>query len=200
MNHDQAFRIALIVAFLVIVPVGFYHRLRADTREPLDRRQEGLFILATLRPLGGIFWFATIAWMIDPQWFGWSSMPVPMLLRIVAIVLMALACGLAVWTFRSLGSNITDTVVTREEHTMVTHGPYRWIRHPLYTSVGLMTVAIPVITANWFLLATGIVVFSLLVVRTRIEEAHLVARFGDGYRIYMERTGRFVPRTSGRPM
>lgn len=194
MGDDQAFRAVLVIAFLAILPVGLYHRLKAGTREKLDRRQEGWFILATLRPLGAVFWFGTIAWMIDPRWFAWASMPVPVWLRTAAVGLMAVACGLLVWTFRSLGSNLTDTVVTRQAHTMVAHGPYRWIRHPLYTTVGLLTVAIFLITANWFLLATGVAVFSLLVIRTRTEEANLVARFGDRYRAYMKRTGRFLPR------
>ena len=194
MDDDQAFRTVLIIAFLAILPVGLYHRLKAGTRETLDRRQEGWFILATLRPLGAVFWFGTIAWMIDPRWLAWAALPVPVWLRGAAVGLMAVACGLLVWTFRSLGSNLTDTVVTRQAHTMVAHGPYRWIRHPLYTTVALLTVAISLITANWFLLATGVAVFSLLVVRTRTEEANLVARFGDRYRAYMKRTGRFLPR------
>lgn len=194
MNDDQVFRTVLILAFLAILPVGLYHRFKSATQESLDRRQEGLLILATLRPLGAVFWFGTIAWMIDPRWMAWSSMAVPVWLRGAAVGLMVIACGLLVWTFRSLGRNLTDTVVTRQEHTMVAHGPYRWIRHPLYTTVALLVVAISLIAANWLLLAAGAAVFSLLVIRTRTEEANLVARFGDRYRTYMSRTGRFVPR------
>jgi len=53
MSHDQTFRAGLIVAFLLVLPIGTYHRLTSQaTREKLDRRQEGLFILATLRPVG----------------------------------------------------------------------------------------------------------------------------------------------------
>jgi protein-S-isoprenylcysteine O-methyltransferase Ste14 len=48
--------------------------------------------------------------------------------------------------------------------------------------------------ANWFILLAGAVLCSLFVVRTRKEEENLVARFGDDYRGYMERTGRFFPR------
>jgi protein-S-isoprenylcysteine O-methyltransferase Ste14 len=55
-------------------------------------------------------------------------------------------------------------------------------------------VAVSMIAANWFLLVMGVVLFCLLIIRTRIEEANLVARFGDSYRTYMDRTGRFLPR------
>ena len=73
MNHDQTFRVVLIAAVLVILPIGIYYRLNSQsTREKLDRRQEGLFILATLRPIGVAFWLGLIAWMIDPRWMAWS--------------------------------------------------------------------------------------------------------------------------------
>ena len=107
---------------------------------------------------------------------------------------MVTACGLLVWTFRCLGKNLTDTVVTRQEHTLVMQGPYRWVRHPFYDSAALLMVAISLIAANWFLFVTGVVGVLLLIIRTRIEERNLVARFGDGYRAYMEQTGRFLPR------
>jgi len=45
--------------------------------------------------------------------------------------------GLLIWTLRTLGANLTDTVITRKEHTLVTSGPYRWVPHPFYDAVGL---------------------------------------------------------------
>ena len=109
--------------------------------------------------------------------------------------MIATACGLLVWTFRCLGKNLTDTVVvTRQKHSLVIHGPYRWVRHPFYDSAALLMVAVSLIAANWFLLLTGGLAFVLLVVRTRTEEEKLLARFGEAYRAYMKRTGRFLPR------
>jgi protein-S-isoprenylcysteine O-methyltransferase Ste14 len=195
MNHDHTLRAVLFVVFLVVLPIGLYHRLKSQaTRETLDRRQEGLFILATLRPVGAVFWIGLFAWMVDPGWMGWSSVSLPVWLRWTGVGVVAMACGLLVWTFRSLGSNLTDTVVTRQKHTLVVQGPYAWIRHPLYDSAALLTVAVSLIAANWFLLVTGVVIVCLLMIRTRTEEENLVLRFGDNYRTYMERTGRFLPR------
>lgn len=195
MNDDQILRSVLIALLLVVLPIGIYYRLKSQaTREKLDRRQEGPFILATLRPMGAVFWLGLIAWMIDPGWMAWSSVSLPLWLRWAAVGVIAVAGGLLVWTFRSLGSNLTDTVVTRQKHTLVLHGPYRWIRHPFYDSAALLTVAISLVAANWFLFVTGVALFGLLIIRTRTEEENLVARFGDSYRAYMERTGRFLPR------
>ena len=108
--------------------------------------------------------------------------------------MIATACGLLVWTFRCLGKNLTDTVVTRQKHTLVTHGPYRWVRHPFYSSAVLVISGNSLAAANWFFFVAGCLMFLLLVIRTRKEEQNLIARFGDDYRNYMQRTGRFVPR------
>ncbi len=66
--------------------------------------------------------------------------------------------GLLTWTLRGLGTDLTDTVVTRRAHTLVTHGPYRWVRHPFCDALALLIVAMALIAANWFILATGVVV------------------------------------------
>src|SRR5262245_28035264 len=193
MNHEQTFRALLIVAFLVVLPIGMYYRIKSQaTREKLDRRQEGLFILATLRPLGAALWLGLIAWIVEPDWMAWSSVSLPVWVRWTGVSVMAIACGLSVWTFRSIGTNLTDTVVTRRKHTLVSHGPYRWVRHPLYDAVALLIVAISLITANWFFMATGGVLLCLLIIRTRTEEEQLMARFGASYQSYMDRTGRFL--------
>ena len=64
----------------------------------------------------------------------------------------------------------------------------------MYSSAALLVVALSLVAANWFFFVTGMLLLCLLVARTRTEEANLVARFGDSYRQYMERTGRFVPK------
>lgn len=195
MDRDFALRAVLIVVMLMLLPFGMYHRIKSQsTGERLDRRQEGLFILATLRPIGAVMWLSVLAWMINPRWMAWASLPLPIWVRWTGVTALVAGAVVAVWTFRSLGTNLTDTVVTRETHTLVVHGPYQWIRHPLYSSAGLFVVGISLIAANWFFLVSGVVIVSLLMVRTRTEEKNLVARFGDSYQHYMDRTGRFLPR------
>lgn len=199
MTTDETFRFVLLATILVVLPIGLYHRIRSQaTREPLDRRQEGVFILATLRPAGLAFFAGLAAYLVNPASMAWASMPLPVAVRWLGVAIGATAAILLTWTFRRLGKNITDTVVTRRDHTLVLHGPYRWVRHPFYGSVTLFLLALSLIAANGFLLLTGAVVVTLLVVRTRREEDHLIRRFGDAYREYMNRTGRFLPRWGSR--
>ncbi len=183
---------AILVGFL---PFGLYHRIRSNlTGEKLDRWQEGAFILFGLR-LSGLPWFiGGIVWMVDPKLMAWASVPLPLWVRWSGFILIAFWGVLFVWTFQTLGTNLTDTVVTREEHTLVTTGPYRFVRHPFYLAFCLAVVGGSIVTANLFLLLTGMIPFGFLVARTRIEEEKLIERFGDEYRDYIARTGRFWPR------
>ena len=98
------------------------------------------------------------------------------------------------WTLSSLGKNLTDTVITRQDATLITHGPYGWVRHPFYVTAALLMASVTVLAANWFIGVSGILVMMLLTVRTPKEEQMLIDRFGQHYRDYMNRTGRFFPR------
>jgi protein-S-isoprenylcysteine O-methyltransferase Ste14 len=98
------------------------------------------------------------------------------------------------WTLSTLGRNLTDTVVTRATATLVTHGPYRWVRHPFYVTAGLLMLSVTLLTANWMIGVSSLLVMALLAIRTPKEEQMLIERFGDEYRRYMAMTGRFVPR------
>jgi protein-S-isoprenylcysteine O-methyltransferase Ste14 len=193
-NPDQTFALVLRVGWLTLLPIIVFHRVRSQmTGEKLDRRQEGALILLTLRPAGIAHMVGVVTYMVDPSRMAWSSMPLPLWLRWAGVAVGAASGCLLVWTLVNLGKNLTDTVVTRKAHTLVTVGPYRWVRHPFYDAVALAVLANSLVAANWFLLATGALLMTMMVIRTRREEAHLLARFGDAYRSYMNRTGRFFP-------
>ena len=195
MEYEQTFRYILILGFAIIGPIGAYHRIKSQaTGEKLDRRQEGIFILVTLRPIAIAGMAGLVTYMINPALMTWSSAAVPNWLRWTGVVLGITGGLLLVVTFRTLGNNLTDTVVTRAAHTLVTRGPYRWVRHPFYLAAAVAFVANSLVTANWFLALTGGITFGLLVLRTRIEEDKLIERFGEDYKEYMKRTGRFLPR------
>ena len=111
-----------------------------------------------------------------------------------AVIVAIASTALLYWTFSSLGKNLTDTVVTRRDAVLVTHGPYRWVRHPFYVCAALLMASVTILTANWLIGITSLMVLILLAIRTPKEERMLIQRFGDDYRHYIETTGKFVPR------
>jgi methyltransferase len=197
-NDNNTARVLLIAGFFSMMPIAAYHRLRARTGERLDRRQEGLFKLLTLRPLAGVMMAGLLTYLIRPSSVFWSSLPVPAWLRWAGVPIGIAAVGLLLWTLRSLGQNLTDTVVTLRNAAFVTHGPYRLIRHPFYVAMLLAVIAVSLVAANWFLAITGVGVFTLLAVRASTEERNLAARFGRDDEDYARRRGQFVPRLGKR--
>jgi protein-S-isoprenylcysteine O-methyltransferase Ste14 len=200
MADDQTFRLILALGMAAFLPVAVYHRVRSQSSgESLDRSQEGLFILLTLRPCGLAAMGGLVAFLLNPSWMSWASVPLPVSLRWAGVAIGVPTVALGIWTFRSIGRNITDTVVTRREHTLVTSGPYRLVRHPFYVTTALALLANALTTASWFIALMGSAALALMVLRTTTEEAKLVERFGDDYRRYTARTGRFLPRLRSAP-
>jgi protein-S-isoprenylcysteine O-methyltransferase Ste14 len=197
MPNETPFRIGLVVVILLTMVVTVYHRLQAaKSGEKISHKDEGYLFATVLRLAGLVLWISTFGYLIFPAYFQWAAMPLPSWLRWCGVITGALCSLLMYWTLSSLGKNLTDTVVTRAEATLVTHGPYRWVRHPFYVTAGLLMMSVTLLTANWLIGLSSLMVLGLLAVRTPKEEQMLIERFGEEYRRYMISTGRFFPRLS----
>jgi protein-S-isoprenylcysteine O-methyltransferase Ste14 len=132
---------------------------------------------------------------IFSSWFDFADFTLPDWLRWIGVVLFAGAAILLWKTHRDLGRNWTPTLGIRDDHTLVTEGIFKSIRHPMYAAHLLWGLAQPLILTNW------IVGFSFLVtqllqylLRIKAEEQMMLDQFGDQYQEYMNTTGRFLPR------
>lgn len=188
-------RSTLIVLCCGFLLVGVYHRVRSELpRERLDRRQEGWPILIGLR-LARLMAVASVgAFLWKPDSMAWAAVSVPEALRWAGVAGFGLTVLWLAWMFVTLGRNLTDTVVTRRQATFVENGPYRYVRNPMYTGVLAMGCTLGLAFGTWLVPLLTTLVFSIIAVRTAAEERFLVARFGDQYRSYMSRVGRFFPR------
>jgi protein-S-isoprenylcysteine O-methyltransferase Ste14 len=191
---DAPYRIALLLMFVVAMSIGIGHRWRARTSEKFDRRQEGLAVAVTLRLAGLAIWLATFVYLIWPSAISWASLPLPNWLRWSGAAFGVAGSGMMYWTLSNLGKNLTDTVSTRHDATLVTSGPYRFVRHPFYVTAALLFLGASLLSANWLFFAGGFAAMAMLMIRTPKEERKLIEKFGDPYRDYMARTGRFIPR------
>lgn len=195
MPAETPFRIALAIVIVLTMAVTVYYRFQAaSSGEKISHREEGYLFATAVRMAGLVLWISTFGYLIFPTYFQWASMPLPIGLRWFGVVTGVLSSLLIYWTLSSLGKNLTDTVVTRFKATLVTNGPYRWVRHPFYVTAALLMVSVTVLTANWFIGISSVAVLALLAVRTPKEEQMLIERFGQQYRDYMATTGRYVPR------
>jgi len=199
MDEGIVFRTLIVLTFFVFVGVMLPHRLRAkkagdQTGDKLDRRKEGIVILLSIRLSGLVMLIGLVAYLINPDWMAWSNLALPTWVRWIAAGFSLIVLPpLVYWAAHTIGTNITDTVDIRKQHQLVTGGPYRYLRHPLYTTWTLLFISMSMIADSWFLLLGSVVWFAFILMRLPREEAMLIERFGDDYRDYMKRTPRFVP-------
>jgi protein-S-isoprenylcysteine O-methyltransferase Ste14 len=200
MDNETIFHILAVVVMVASLSISIYYRRRANQLAgEVSLEEEGSLILNLRRLFGLMLWLSSLVYLINPNWMAWSSLPLPSWLRWLGAVLMVFCLPLIFWVFSSLDKNVTPTVVTREDHNLVTHGPYRWVRHPLYTVGFLLFTGLSLMAANWFIFTTLILGSFVLIERTSKEEELLTGRFGDEYRDYADHTGRFLPRFRNLP-
>lgn len=197
MNEQQFFRWIFVLIFVVMFAISGYYRRKARQAGVIRRAQEGWPMVVSRILFAAPFYLSALAYMLSPSWMAWSMMPLPNWLRGLA-ALVGLGMLPAVYAlFRAIGANISETYLTKTDHVLVTHGPYRWVRHPLYSTATVIFVALSIVAANWFMLVMALLQTAMLalVVIPR-EEAQLTQKFGAAYRTYQQRTGQLVPRLS----
>jgi protein-S-isoprenylcysteine O-methyltransferase Ste14 len=194
--NENIFRILAAIIIFSAAAISIFYRRKADrdTGEKISRSADGTIMMNIIRLFGLMLWLSPLVYLINPQWMAWSKMGLPAGIRWLGVFLGSLCVAGVYWLFSSIGSGITPTSATREKHTLVTHGPYKWVRHPLYTIGSSLFIAFGLMADSWFIALLGVLAFIAMAARTPKEEANLIEKFGEEYREYMKRTGRFLPK------
>jgi protein-S-isoprenylcysteine O-methyltransferase Ste14 len=194
--NENTFRILAALILFTGVGISSYFRRKADqdTGEKISRKVDGTLTMRLIQIGGLVLWFSPLAYLVNPSWMTWSKIGLLDWIRWSGVGIGVLSVIGIYWLFSSIGSGISPTSATRKEHKLVTNGPYRWVRHPLYTIGSALIVSFGLMADNWFIMALGVLAFIGMALRTPKEEANLIAKFGDEYREYMQRTGRFFPK------
>lgn len=108
-------------------------------------------------------------------------------------ILVFLGLLFAFWARWHLGRNWSGTVTVKQDHTLITSGPYRWVRHPIYSGIVLALLGTALaIGAPYGFVATVLIVLGFLV-KLRAEEARMRATFPAAYDDYCRHTARLIP-------
>lgn len=142
-----------------------------------------------------IYYFFLVDWIFGFRLLPWLYMPFPAWVNWAGFVLLVLDTAFFWWIQIVLGSNYHGPLYLHENHELITSGPYRLIRHPTYLAFPLLHISLFLMTSNIAILIAGLVM-SIYVNHIRIgyEEKLLLERFGDRYRDYMAKTGRYLPK------
>jgi protein-S-isoprenylcysteine O-methyltransferase Ste14 len=119
-----------------------------------------------------------------PVWIGW-----------LGVFVLIFSLFVFARSHIDLKSNWSPTLEIRKDHTLITNGIYRIIRHPMYASMWLGAIAQILLLQNWLVGPTYLILFALFYfLRVPAEEKMMLDTFGDQYREYMTKTGSVIPK------
>lgn len=195
MTNDQTFRMAFGLLILGLIVIRSYYALKswglAQSKMTNQWEGKGIALMRTFAALG---WLALILlFSFQPDMLTWSSLPLPAWMRWAGAGFNVLTLGLLAWVHHTLGPNWSSNIEIRQGQTLVTNGPYRWMRHPMYSVLILWALSIFLLTASWLFGLIFVFFFVWFTWRTSVEETMLLSHFGEPYRTYMQHTGRFLP-------
>lgn len=198
MDINSVIRIALLLQFVGYhIPRSYYRRHARKIRieqgtgeSKLSESKLRLFLMA-VSGLGTNL--LALLWIINPDWLAWSNLDFPVWLRWAGIGVGMVAVMMGYFVHRTLGNSFTPTLQTTKGHILITEGIYSRIRHPMYTTFFLLFASSFLMTANWMIVLLSLIYSLILINRVHVEEKMLLETFGDQYRNYMQKTGRFLP-------
>lgn len=121
------------------------------------------------------------------------EMPFPDLIQWTGLGLAVASLGGLHWVHRALGHFFSANLSLREDHQLITEGPYAFVRHPMYTALLCFFAGAAILSANLAIITFCLGIGLLLLRRINREELMLEERFGDRYREYRTKTGRILP-------
>lgn len=195
METSLLMRMSVLVVLSLAFGISGYFRFRARQEGGLIKRQEeGWWALIVRLGLALPLLLVMLLNIFYPPALTWTKFNLPAAWQITGLILSFLCLPFLWWVFRSIGKNISETVLIKDEHELVTHGPYRFIRHPLYAGALLLLISTSLVFGDWIILGyalAGILAFRLLIIP--VEEAQLLEAFGEDYECYQSRTGALLP-------
>ena len=189
----QPWNLVFLIGFLAYVSIRGIFNQRTKSNGKAVSRSDGLEkTLLAIVILGGLL--LPVVYLFTP-WLAFADYHLPALAQWCGAVFMVFALWLFYRSHADLGQNWSVTLELRKGHQLVKQGVYRSIRHPMYASIWLWSLAQGLLLENWLAGWFALLAFALLYfIRTPREEQMMCESFGQEYRDYMRQTGRLFPR------
>jgi len=198
------FRLSFFALWVLFGVVRGYYGRKTKTHSTITGAMEKLKIAIAEEDMGTGFKIITaiitaigaaglVLYLLSPPWWTWTSIPLGEWIQWSGIVIALVPIFFLIWVHRHLDKQWSIALELREDHKLITTGPYRYVRHPMYLGVftytiGLMMISLDVLVILFF-------AFTIWVNYRRIprEEQMLIQEFGDEYLEYIKRSGRLLP-------
>jgi len=202
MSDDLTFRILFAATYAVFAFVRGYYNRKSRRGAPRRSRQERIEAITQHGKASGyfmlvLFWVFVVVvalYLIDSPWIALSYFVIPVEIRWAGLALGIVAVPLVWWSHRTLGESFSYALEIKDEHRLVTSGPYAKVRHPIYTAHSLFNIGMVLVAANWLLLLLWAIGIPYTYHRMFSEEKMMIEEYGDEYTDYMKQTGRLFPK------
>lgn len=190
---NAGFIVLLIARVLASRAAGV---LREPQSGPVAARriasQQATAVIAAMAATSAVYYVGLGLWLIEPRWLG-APLATDSAARQIAGLASSLAgLGLMGWAYVVFRSWRWRAQVD-PGHQLMTGGPFGLVRHPIYLSFALFYIGSVLLLPYWIFLLHAVASFVAYDYRARTEEAVMLDAFGDSYRVYRDRTRRFLP-------
>jgi protein-S-isoprenylcysteine O-methyltransferase Ste14 len=201
MASETIFRLAFFSLFTLLLAMRVYFMIRVrrsggrilpDDKAIQREGGRGYFIVRV------VIFFALITFLVmyftGAKWIDTFLFTLPDWLRWAGFAIGVLTVLFWTWVQVTLDTQWSPQLQLTEKHHLITTGPYARIRHPLYAGMCGWFVSLSLLTANWIFVGACVLTFAGLLWRIPKEEQMMIEAFGNDYKEYMKRTGRFFPK------
>jgi protein-S-isoprenylcysteine O-methyltransferase Ste14 len=145
-----------------------------------------------------IWWYAIISYIFMPGWIAFFSIALPEWFRIVIMVVATAGAAFTMWSYRTIGKDWVHAMepkkfASRKRGALITTGPYKYVRNPIYLGLSVFVISMSLLAANWLLLVPSVALIIIVYKQVPNEERMLKKRFGKEYLEYMKRTPGIFP-------
>ena len=202
MNADRVFLGLFFSSVVIGTGIRRYYSYKIDkNRQRLSVRERLLEMLHAEGKIFAVLYFASSLYVIIllplylffPSFILLFQLPFPDWLRWFGIGLGFLSIPFLSWVHYVLDEEWSTTLKFQTDHKLVASGPYRRIRHPMYTALIAYELSWVLVSASLLFLVYYVITVLLMIVRIPKEEQMMLEKFGEEYRSYMKRTGRLLP-------
>ncbi|MCH9028444.1 MAG: isoprenylcysteine carboxylmethyltransferase family protein [Bacteroidetes bacterium] len=164
---------------------GFRDKIGAAKEKPNTYLQKFPVILTTFTLIGlilGVFQLGTLEYTTEYN-----------LIRYIGLVVYLVFSWTQVWAYKTLGENYSQDILIKKNHQLVTNGPFKFIRHPQYTSQILIDLGGAASTLSFIVAPLAVIQIPFILLRASLEDKLLAKHFTDSFVSYKKKSGFVLP-------
>jgi len=201
MTSETIYRIAFFILLVALLAMRFYFMIKVRRTgghlmpdKQAVQREGGQGALIFRMVMFFILMAFLVMYLAGVAWIDAFLFTLPGWLRWLGFIIGLFTVAFWTWTQIHLDTQWSAQLQLSKEHRLITTGPYARIRHPLYAGLFGWSISLTLLTANWIFFAFCALSFAGILWRIPKEEQMMIEAFGDEYKAYMQKTGRFFPR------